>query len=512
MRLQPEPVADPADDDLSPSLKPLPRAAFGAAQARHLLWRAGFGATEAQIATIAEWGPERSVDHLLGFAEIPYEDDAAAAFDKDIMHPPTEEDRRLYAQARRSQNEDVLAQARAERQRREQADRKQVVDLQRWWLRRMIETPRPLEEKLTLFWHGHFATNYRVIEDSWHVYQQNRLFRRNASGSFATLLAGIIRDPAMIAYLDNNDSRKGMPNENLARELMELFSLGVGNYREGDIKEGARALTGYTFKDDDFEFNRRNHDAGGKTILGRKGNLDGEGFVAAILARRACAAFITRKLYAYFVADIPMDERGREPADPAQKAVLKRLASTLYLGRYEIRPVLRALFLSEHFYEPRVMGEQIKSPVQLVVGAVRSLGTPVRDLSILNDALDLMGQRLFHPPSVKGWDGGRSWINTSTLFVRQNIAAFLLTGKKPQGYDTTEDSPYDPLPLLIPAGTPGSPDALIDAALRVTLGRTPPGARDQLWKFIEARGGAIDRGAAVGALLLATAMPEYQLC
>jgi uncharacterized protein (DUF1800 family) len=375
----------------------------------------------------------------------------------------------------------------------------------------MIETPRPLEEKLTLFWHGHFATNYRTIENSYHMFMQNQVFRANAAGNYGDLLHAIIKDPAMIAYLDNNDSRKGKPNENLAREIMELFSLGVGNYTEKDIKEGARALTGYTFEDDEFVFQARNHDTGDKRILGRSGNIKGEDFVDIILNQPACARFVTRKLYHYFLADVPPDERGGDKElDPAQRSVLRQMASTLSSNRYELKPVLRKLFLSEHFYEPRFRNQQIKSPVTLIVGAIRSLNAPPRDLSILNDALDLMGQRIFFPPSVKGWDGGRSWINTSTLFVRQNVLAFLLTGKKPQGFDPTADTQkFDALAVL---GEVREPDAAVQRVLRVTLGQSPSEAAEALRSYLRANGDKVSQETATGMLLLATASPEYQLC
>src|SRR2546423_385106 len=234
------------------------------------------------------------------------------------------------------------------------------------------------------------------------MFLQNQLFMKHARGKYGDLLFSIIRDTAMIKYLSNNESRKGHPNENLAREIMELFSLGVGNYSEKDIKEGARALTGYTFNDDEFVFQRQNHDTGAKSILGKEGSMDGDDFVRAILEQRACSSYITRKLYNYFVADVPPDERGGDKElDPAQRSVLHEMASALLAGRYDVKPVLRKLFLSEHFYERAFINQQIKSPVQLVVGAVRSLNTPVRDLSILVDALDLMGQRIFMPPTVK---------------------------------------------------------------------------------------------------------------
>ena len=506
---------------ISSSLAPIKDEKFGFEQARHLLWRAGFGGTPKQIRTLAAWGPKKAVDYILDFDKIEYDEPKPDGFDADIMRPANAEERGEIARARRSGDEVAVARLRAQRQEAQRSDRQQMVRVQHWWIKRMIETPRPLEEKMTLFWHGLLATSYRTIEDSFHMYLQNMLFRRHAVGNYGELLFGIIRDPAMIAYLDNNDSRKDRPNENLARELMELFSLGVGNYTEKDIKEGARALTGFTFEDDEFVFNKNNHDTGTKTILGRKGTLDGDGFVKAILEQPACPQYIAKRLYKFFLADYPT---GRPEIDKSAESVIRQLAGTLTAGRYEIKPVLRRLFLSEHFYDPALLCEQVKSPAELVVGAVRSLNTPVRDLGVLADAMNLMGQNLFFPPSVKGWDGGRSWINTATLYVRQNILCFLLTGKTPQGYDPLAESErYDPTGLLADVsfsaggGATGDaakddPESVADFILHFTLGSKERRNRDVLVSYVQEHGGKIDEETITGMLLLATAMPEYQLC
>lgn len=524
-KASPPPAAAERDDggQIERSLGAIPDAQFGSREARHLLWRAGFGGTDDQVKRLVAWGPEKSVDALLNFGEgattPAFEPPKADAFNKDIMRPPSEEERRAFREAQRSQNEDELARYRKIRQDAEQADRRQMNEVQKWWLKRMIETKSPMEEKLTLFWHGHFATSYRTIENSYHMYLQNQTLRRHAAGSFKDLLGAIIRDPAMIAYLDNNDSRKNRPNENLAREIMELFSLGVGNYTEDDIKEGAKALTGYTFTDDDFEFQQRNHDNSEKVILGQKGHWDGEDFVRIILSKKACARYVVRRLYHYFVADVPPDERGGDKnLTASQRAVLRELADMLYNRQYELRPVLRRLLLSRHFYDDAFINQQIKSPAVLAVGAVRSLGTPVRDLSILNDAMDLMGQRIFFPPSVKGWEGGRAWINTSTFFVRQNLLAFLLTGKKPQGYDATADTQrFDAFSLLDSAAeNPGvarrEPGAVARHLLRLTIGQEPDAAVEAIQSYFSRESNTVDQRTVTAALLLITAMPEYQLC
>jgi hypothetical protein len=242
--------------------------------------------------------------------------------------------------------------------------------------------------------------------------------------------------------------------------------------------------------------------------------------VKIILQQKACSQFMARKLYKYFVADIPPLEaaEGDRNMDSSTRRAIDDLASTMRGSRYEIKPVLRRMFLSEHFYDPQIRNQQIKSPVQLVVGAVRSLNTPVRDPGILTDALDLMGQNVFMPPSVKGWDGGRSWVNTSTLYVRQNILAFLLTGKRPQGYDPlAETEKYDPMPLLdeLAKGDPGAEkdlDKVIEYLLRFAIGSAPSAATSDLKEFARSLNAGPTRDVIVGMLLLVTAMPEYQLC
>ncbi|MDQ7012696.1 MAG: DUF1800 domain-containing protein [Planctomycetota bacterium] len=502
-----------AETTTSTALTPIRRESFGYDQARHLLLRAGFGGTPAQIQTLVEWGPERAVDYLVDLRNAPKYPVDGAAFSSSIMGPPTEETRARYRRARQTNDEEGLARLRLERQRRQAADRTQMREIQQWWLTRLIETPRPLEEKMTLFWHGHFATSYRTIEDSYHMFMQNVLYRTHAVGNFGALMHQVIRDPAMLEYLDNNDSRKNKPNENLARELMELFGLGVGNYSEQDIKEGARALTGYTFEDDRFVFVQKSHDNGAKRILGRASNMDGDDFVDTILAQPACASFISRKLYKFFAADVP--ESGT--IERQQARALRELASLLRRTKYNLGPVLKKLFLSEHFYSDAVVNQRIKSPVELIVGSIRSLRTPVRDLNILLDALSLMGQNIFFPPSVAGWDGERSWINTSTLYVRQNILAYLLTGKTPRGYDALADEQrFDPSAVLgqLRAADPAAakdPTRVIEYLLRFTIGHAPEKARAELAGLTQRTGGELTDDMITGLLLLITAMPEYQL-
>ncbi len=490
---------------------------FGYTEARHLLLRAGFGGTDEQIRTLARWGPEKSVDHLVNYSKIKADDAGADAFKEDIIRPLTREERQRVNKARETGDEDTLAQYRTERQRRQREDRRQMRDIQRTWITRMIESPRPLEEKMTLFWHGHFATSFRGVEDSYHMYAQNRMFRGNAMGNLGDLLLGIVRDPAMLKYLNNNQNRKDSPNENLGRELLELFSLGEGNYTEKDIKEAARTLTGFTFEDNDFRFNRNQHDQGSKFVLGSSGNIDGNSLIPVILKQEACALFIVLKLYRFFVRDIPMD---LSAIDTGSRKAILRLAQMFRRGNYEIKPVIRKLLLSKHFYDPINTGSKIKSPCELLIGSVRSLQVPVRDIGIVTEAMELMGQSVFLPPSVKGWDGGRSWINTSTMFVRQNTLIYLLTGALPTRSLLLKDRAYfDALALVPSLNTPGDSDPSDEQIVRelamVTLGQAGDDVVDSVLsgaRGSRGEGAMRSNEVVVRALVMLTSMPEYQLC
>lgn len=492
------------------SLNPIAADRFGAAQARHLLSRAGFGGTPAQIAALARMGLAQAVDHLVDYKDIPA---------GDIPQPKL--DSRIYANMgmgmRRpggnlqnmsdAQRDEFRRKAQANLNTRQSMDRQQLGDIQISWLARMIATPRPLEEKLTLLWHNHFASNYRNVRDSYLMNQQNEFFRAHAAGSFADLAQGVIKDPAMIVFLNNDRNVKLKPNENLARELMELFTLGIGHYTENDIKQGARALTGNTRRGNEFTFAQFAHDEGEKTILGKTGRFTGEDFVKILLDQPACAQFIAYKLYRHFVADL------NDGVSPEARAVIESLASDIRSADYQLKPALKKLFASEHFYDPRIVGSQIKTPVQVVVGTIRSLSTPTRDLEVLLDALRVMGQEIYEPPNVAGWPGGRAWINTTTFFSRQNTAVYLLTGKLP--YDNNwrkSDISYDATQLLAPAGERNA-ESVVDQLLSVTLPPPlSPERRNELLKFIADHDNRITSDTLVGLLCLITAMPEYQLC
>jgi hypothetical protein len=384
-------------------LKTISESDWSYARARHLLYRAGFGGTPDEVARLHAMGPHRAVQHLVYYSRIPAPD---IPFTATLPEPPQAYERRLPA----SEQNKINA-------RRQTLENQQLQGIRTWWLKRMVESPRPLQEKLTLFWHGHFACEYETVLNSYFMYQQNQMFREHAAGSFRALLHGLVHDATMLRYLNNDTNVKGHPNENLAREIMELFALGLDQgYTEFDIREAARALTGYTYdyRTAQFRFTHARHDTGDKTIFGQTGPWTGDDLVELLLRQPHTARFIARKLFTFFAHENP-------DADTVEK-----LAAVLRVNNYDLGPMLENLFLSEEFYSPRAMGTQIKGPVQLVVGALRELGVKDASYAPIINSLRIMGQDLLQPPNVKGWDGGRTWINANRVFVRYNVMADLI--------------------------------------------------------------------------------------
>lgn len=414
------------------------------------------------------------------------------------------------AAARRAGDQEAADEARRRFLSRRRDDQIMMENLRRWWIRRMIQTRRPLEEKLALLWHGHFATRHRNVRDAYLMIQQNEFFRRHAASSFVDLARGIVRDPAMLRFLNNDRNIKRQPNENLARELMELFTLGEGHYTEKDIKEGARALTGYHVDDNNFTLRHRAHDIGVKRILGHSANHNGDDFVRILLRQKACGRFIALKLYGHFVADVGDD---LEDAPPTARIVIEKLARLLRQRKYKLAPVLDTLLKSRHFYDPAIIGSKIKSPAQLLVGTARMLGTPERDARALGRFMRSMGQTLFDPPSVAGWDGGRGWVNTSTLFARQNLTTYLISGRHPLARRwRRDDVGYDPMPLVADAPEQ-TPEAAVNFLVDALLGpHIPPPRRQPLVEFMQHRKNGANADSVIALLLLITSMPEYQLC
>ena len=272
---------------------------------------------------------------------------------------------------------------------------------------------------MTLFWHGHFATSSEKVRDAYLMWLQNDLFRHQATGNWLTLLTAVAQDPAMLVWLDQGQSRKEHPNENFAREVMELFTLGEGHYTEKDVTEAARALTGWSYDRLNQEFieRPRQHDEGEKTFLGRTGNLTGADVLEQIVAQPQAARFITAKLWTFFAGETPSD------------ALTAALADAFRQSGNNFKPLLTTMFSSREFYSDSVIRSQVKSPVQWLVGSVRvlergSVFAPVICFGLTRN----LGQDLFAPPNVKGWDGGLSWITTSNLLARYNDAALLVEG------------------------------------------------------------------------------------
>ena len=286
--------------------------------------------------------------------------------------------------------------------------------LRAWWLFRMLLAPHPLEEKLTLFWHNHFATSIGKVKNARHMLAQTEVLRRHALGNFGELLQAISKDPAMLVWLDTNQNKKGTPNENYARELMELFSLGIGHYTETDVREGARAFTGWELKDGRCFFDQYQHDDGNKTYLGKSGNWNGEDVVRICLEQEAAAYFITGKLFRFFVSETL----------PPSKELLAPLAEQFRKSDGDVRAVVNTILRSNLFYSEHAYRQKIKSPVEFGVGIVRALEGRVGPQP-LAEAMEGLGQRLFAPPSVKGWDGGPAWINSTTMLLRNNLALAL---------------------------------------------------------------------------------------
>lgn len=336
----------------------------------HLLRRAGFGPSQAELDTYAPLGFERAVDRLIaGLADKPPADPVGFS---------------------------VFAPGAAN-----------AV-----WLERMRSSATPLAEKLTLFWHGHFATSVRKVEDPKLLWRQVASFRALGAGRFSDLVANVSRDPAMIRWLDGNSNRKGAPNENYARELMELFTIGRGNYTESDVREAARAFTGWGSENGVFVFRPEFHDSGSKSLLGETGNLDGDDVVRIVTGRPECARFISRKLIAFLSHPEPS---GNDIA--AAAAVFARTKGS-------IADVVRHILLAPAFRSDASYRSLVKSPAEFIVGALKVAGlggTPAWAV----ESMGRMGQTLFAPPTVKGWDGGAAWLSAGALLERMRFAAKL---------------------------------------------------------------------------------------
>ena len=355
---------------------------FGPRQAAHLLRRAGFGGTPADIAAFSALDAQRAVDAML------HASDPDGTF---VDYPP---ELATLTTAQYGQ-------------------RKTAVQL--WWLDRMLRTRRQLAEKMTLFWHNHFATAVSKSPPEMMAQQMN-LFRLQGLGNFRTLLSSVTRDPAMLVWLDNRYNTKAHPNENYAREVMELCALGLGNYRETDVKEGARAFTGWTLKSGAALYRPDLHDDGLKTFLGHTGSFDTDDAIAIIVAQPVHQRFIAHALLEGFVYSDPEPE------------LVEALASVYALSGYDLAKTVGTMIRSNVFYSARAYRSEPKSPIEFAIGTLRTVGATAIPANLPN-VLARMGQEPLNPPTVKGWDGGPTWINTSTMLARFNFINTLVATK-----------------------------------------------------------------------------------
>jgi hypothetical protein len=410
-------------DTWAGELAPIAASDWNAARASHLLERAGFGAAPEDIVRFAAMTPQQAVDALVDYEKVasdlkPFDESVIWDPGMDPFPPSRAEAVRIARERGIGLGEKVLPEG-AQRRLQPVVDKffyglfANAIETQRlglWWANRMLASKRPLEEKLTLFWHGHFASGENKVRDYRMMLRQNEMFRAKASGPFRDLLVGLLKDPAMLVYLDNGENIKKHPNENFGRELLELFTMGVGHYTEQDVREAARAFTGWTNDVLAFKFDSAQHDFDEKTFLGRTGPFDGEDIVDIVLSQPVTAEFMAAKLYRFFV---------RDEVDAQVRTALGR---TYRDSGYQMKPLLKRIFLSKDFYSTSTIGTQIKSPLQLVVSTYKKLS--LREVPTVPDfgrMTSSLGQSLFDPPNVAGWAAGRTWITPSTLLSRGNL-------------------------------------------------------------------------------------------
>jgi uncharacterized protein (DUF1800 family) len=410
--------------------EPTPSDPWDLRKVAHLHRRAGFGATWGELQRDLRDGPAAAVDRLLRPPEM------------------TDDERQI---------EEILRQG--------VLDASDPERLKAWWLYRMLYGPDPLREKLTLFWHGHFATSNRKVQSLAFMLRQNELFRRRAFDRFGDLLADVCSDPAMLVWLDGGNSKKEKPNENFAREFLELFTLGLGHYTEQDIRQAARAFTGWVEDRQgdfpprrQFHYDRTQFDDGEKTFLKQTGPWQAADIVRITLEQPACAEFLCRKLYRFLVS---------ETTEPSSE-LLAPLAEELRANGYSVGHVVGIVLRSRHFYEAAAWRARLKGPVEFSAGLVRVLEVPRADVNLLALAVacERQGQELFYPPNVKGWDGGRTWLTSTTMLERGNWVSDVVWGNVNLGL-----KPYDPLEWAERQGLPPgrAAAALIDLLLQGDL-------------------------------------------
>jgi len=370
-------------------------------EARHLVSRTGLGVTPAEIAALRPLPYDQAVQKLLASARTTAVTPPPAWVDEPFRLPRPKQ---MSEEERKELRRTVVIRA---------------AELRAWWYREMAATPSPLTEHMTLFWSNHFTSSLQKVKWPQFIYRQNVLLRREALGNFGKILHDIARDPAMIVYLDNATNHKGKPNENFARELLELFALGEGHYSERDIKEAARAFTGWSIDRETgtFRFYPRLHDDGEKTFLGVTGRLDGDDVIDIVLRQPRTAEHIAEKLWREFVSDAP------------DRAEVKAIADRFRASNYDIKTLVAATLTTPSFRGAANRGVLIKSPVELMVGTMRLFDAGAVDGETLARIGRRLGQDLMNPPNVKGWPGGEAWITADTLLVRQQLLTRVAAGQ-----------------------------------------------------------------------------------
>lgn len=376
---------------------------------KHLLWRAGFGVGINQIDDLKNKNPKALINELFkeeGFTEVNYNTpDIDLAGDYMNSTTPAEQKKemqRIY----RAQNEELNLN----------------------FLDKMVNSKEQIREKMAFFWHGHFAS--RVLNPKFNRQLLNTI-RKNALGNFKDLLFEVSQSPAMLNFLNNQQNKKDHPNENFAREVMELFTMGRGNYTEKDVREGARAFTGWSYdKEGNFKERKNQHDEGIKTFLGKTGNFNGADALNIILEQKATAKFITAKIYKFFV---------NENVD---QNIVNSLSNSFYNSGYDIKKLMTDIFTSSWFYDQKNIGNRIKSPIELMAGMMRILPMQIQNPENLIVYQKLLGQILLYPPNVAGWPNGRSWIDSSTLMLRLQVPQ-IWSGLRPLEYSPRQDDDID---------------------------------------------------------------------
>lgn len=437
-------------------------ASLGAEDARHLLARTGFGPTQQEIKTLSGLTREQAVGRMLREVRT-----TSSLTPPEWIAEPIQP-RSVIRNAPEDQRRPLLLQENQQNNRR-------TFELRAWWINEMLATPAPLVERMTLFWHNHFTSSQQKVRFPQLMYRQNALLRENALGNFGTLLHAASKDPAMIIYLDSASNRKGKPNENFAREVMELFTLGEGNYSETDIREAARAFTGWSVDTENGAFiNRRAlHDFGSKTILGKSGRFDGDEVLDILLTQTRTAEYIVEKMWREFVSPVP------------DRREVQRVATAFRDSGYEIKVALRELLLSPAFWSDDNRAVLVKSPAEFVVGTLRQFDVTVPNATPFAFVMAGLGQNLFAPPNVKGWPGGEAWINSATLLARKQFVERLFRADemaRPRGVQGVQGMEGMADMEMVAAAAKGGPSPVVSAvraratANALTAGAVAPAA------------------------------------